>query len=101
MHYLLFYDLVDDYVTRRAPLRLQHIEYARQAVARGELVLAGALADPPDSSVFLFRGSSPAAAKAFAAGDPYVTNGLVTRWRVREWTTVVGPDAEAPLPGRV
>ena len=99
MHYLLLYDLVDDYVTRRAPLRPQHIDHARQAVARGELVLAGALADPPDGAVFLFRGSSPAAAKAFADGDPYVAHGLVTKWRVREWTTVVGPEAEAPLPG--
>ena len=98
MHYLLFYDVVDDYVTRRVPLRPQHIAYARQAVARGELVLAGAVANPPDGAVFLFRGSSPAAAEAFAAGDPYVTHGIVTRWRVREWTTVVGREAEVPLP---
>ena len=101
MHYLLYYDVVVDYVTRRVPLRPQHIEYARQAVMRGDLVLAGALADPPDGAVFLFRGSSSAAAEAFAVGDPYVTNGLVTKWWVREWTTVVGPDAEAALPSRV
>jgi uncharacterized protein YciI len=98
MHYLLFYDVVGDYVTRRAPLRPQHIAYARASIARGDLVLAGAFANPPDGAVFLFRGSSPAAAEAFAAGDPYVTNGLVTKWRVREWTTVVGRDAESPLP---
>lgn len=101
MHYLLFYDVVDDYVTRRAPLRAQHIQLAREAAARGDLVLAGALANPPDGAIFLFRGSSPAAAEAFAAGDPYVTNGLVTRWRIREWTTVVGRDAESPLPDAV
>ena len=29
--------------------------------------------------------------------DPYVRNGLVTRWQVREWTTVVGPNAAAPV----
>jgi uncharacterized protein YciI len=98
MHYLLLYDVVDDYVQRRAPLRASHIAHARAAIARGELVLGGALANPPDGAVLLFRGSSPAAAEAFAATDPYVLNGLVTRWRVREWTTVVGRDAEAPLP---
>ena len=98
MHYLLIYDVVDDYVTRRAPLRGAHIARARAAVDRGELVLGGALANPPDGAVLLFRGDSPAAAEAFARGDPYVTNGLVTRWRVREWTTVVGPGAEVPLP---
>ena len=97
MHYLLFYDVVDDYVTRRVPLRAAHVGYAREAVARGELVLGGALA-PPDGAILLFRGSSPAIAERFAAGDPYVTNGLVKSWRVREWTTVLGPDAEVQLP---
>ena len=98
MHYLLFYDVVDDYVTRRVPLRAAHIDHARGALARGELVLGGALASPPDGVVLLFRGSSPAIAERFAEHDPYVTNGLVKTWRVREWTTVVGFGAEAPLP---
>jgi uncharacterized protein len=98
MHYLLIYDLVDDYVERRAPLRSQHIALARAAAARGELVLGGALANPPDNAILLFRGDSPAAAEAFAAADPYVQNGLVKGWRVREWTTVIGRDAEVKLP---
>ena len=98
MHYLLIYDVVDDYVARRAPLRALHLDHARAAVARGELVLGGALANPPDGAVLLFVGDSPAAAEAFARADPYVLNGLVQRWRVREWTTVVGPHAEVALP---
>ena len=98
MHYLLMYDVVDDYVTRRVPLRAAHIGHARQSIARGDLVLGGALANPPDSAVLLFRGSSPAAAEQFAQSDPYVINGLVKNWRVREWTTVLGPAAEVPLP---
>ncbi len=98
MHYLLIYDVVHDYSIRRAPLRGAHITHARAAVDRGELILGGALADPADMAVLLFRGSSPAAAEAFAKADPYVLNGLVTRWRVREWTTVIGRDAEVPLP---
>jgi len=98
MHYLLMYDVVDDYVTRRVPLRAAHIGHARQSIARGDLVLGGALANPPDGAVLLFRGSSPAAAEQFAQNDPYVINGLVKNWRVREWTTVLGPAAEVPLP---
>jgi hypothetical protein len=98
VHYLLIYDVVEDYVERRAPLRGAHLALARAAVERGELVLGGALANPPDGAVLLFRGDSPAAAEAFARADPYVVNGVVTRWRVREWTTVVGPGAEVPLP---
>ena len=98
MHYLLFYDVVPDYVERRAAVRGEHLALARAAHARGELVLAGALADPVDGAVLLFRGESPAAAEAFAAADPYVRHGLVARWRVRPWTTVVGDDAAFPAP---
>ncbi|MGH7508159.1 MAG: YciI-like protein [Gemmatimonadales bacterium] len=98
MHYLLFYDLVDDYITRRQALRAAHLGHARPFVKRGELVLAGALAEPVDGAVLLFKGETPDAARAFAAADPYVLHGLVTRWRVRPWTTVVGPEAAMPLP---
>ena len=101
VHYLLFYDVVDDYVNRRAPHRAAHIALAREALARGELVLAGALADPSDGAVLVFRGSSPAVAESFAKNDPYVKNGLVVRWRVREWATVIGVGAEVPLPDQL
>jgi uncharacterized protein len=97
MHYLLIYDLVKDYVTERVPLRSAHLAHARPFVERGELVLGGALAEPVDGAVLLFRGHTADAAKAFAVADPYVRNGLVTRWRVRPWTTVIGPDADTPL----
>ena len=98
MHYLLIYEVVDDYITRRAPLRGAHIGHARAAAERGELVLGGAFANPPDGAVLMFKGESPAAAEAFAKSDPYVVNGLVKSWRVREWVTVVGKDAEVKLP---
>ena len=98
VHYLLIYDAAADYAERRAPFRGAHLTHARAAVARGELVLGGALANPADGAVLLFLGDSPAAAEAFAASDPYVLNGVVTSWRVREWTTVVGKDAQVALP---
>ena len=98
MHYLLIYDGAADYLERRAEFRAEHLALARAAHARGELVLGGAFADPVDGAVLLFKSDSPAAAEAFAAADPYVRNGLVTRWRVRPWTTVVGDLAECPIP---
>jgi uncharacterized protein YciI len=97
MHYLLFYDVVEGYAERRIPFRAAHLEYAQQAVARNELILGGALANPVDRAVLLFRGSSPAVAEQFAKDDPYVKNGLVKKWYVREWTTVIGPEAEISL----
>lgn len=96
MHYLLLYDVVPDYVERRVPFRAEHLALARVAFDRGELVLGGALADPVDGAVLVFRGDSPAVAEAFAAADPYVRNGLVTRWRVRAWNTVIGDDITPP-----
>ena len=90
MHNILFYELADDYLERRAALRAEHLELGRQALAHGELVLAGALADPVDEAVLVFRGESSAAAEAFVKVDPYVKHGLVKSWRVRKWTTVIG-----------
>ena len=98
MHFLLFYEAAPDYEERRKPFRAAHLQHGRAAVERGELVLAGALANPIDGAVLLFRGDSPAAAEEFAKTDPYVVNGLVKKWYVREWTTVVGPDASVRIP---
>ena len=98
MYYLLLYDVVDDYVERRAPFREAHLNLAREAQERGELLLGGALAGPVDGAVLLFAGDSPAVAERFVERDPYVANGLVTNWRVREWTVVVGGLFPAPAP---
>ncbi len=98
MHYLLFYDVVNDYAERRLPFRAAHLAHAQAAVSRGELILGGALAEPVDGAVLLFKCDLAAPIEEFAATDPYVINGLVTKWRVRIWTTVVGEDAAVQLP---
>lgn len=96
MHYLLFYEAAEDYLERRAQFRNIHLALAWQAMERGELVLAGALANPVDGAVLLFKGESSDVAERFAGADPYVANGLIKRWYVREWTTVVGDLAANP-----
>jgi uncharacterized protein len=97
MHYLLFYEVAKDYISRRAAFRDAHLEKAWKASERGELLLGGALANPVDGAILLFQGDSAAVAEKFAKADPYVTNGAVERWYVREWTTVVGKDAATPV----
>ncbi len=99
MHYLLMYDVAPDYVERRGAFRSQHLALAWAAAERGELILGGALMDPIDMSILLFKVDSPAVIEAFVAADPYVQNGLVTRWRIRPWNTVVGSDASTPVRG--
>jgi uncharacterized protein YciI len=96
MHYLLSYEVVPDYLTRRARFRDEHLVLAWKAVARGELVLGGAVGDPVEGAVLLFQGDGPEAAERFARSDPYVKNGLVTGWRVQPWNTVVGDAAASP-----
>ena len=97
MHYLMLYDYSADYLERRGQFRSAHLRLAWESNARGELILGGALAEPADGAVLLFNADSPEVLERFAAADPYVKNGLVVRWRVRRWTTVVGEDAENPV----
>jgi len=92
MHYLLFYDYVENAVDRRAPFRDAHLGLAREALERGELLLGGAFADPVDGAALLFRVDDKSVIEAFVRRDPYVTNGIVTAWRIRPWTVVVGGD---------
>ena len=97
MHYLLFYDVVSDYAERRLPYRAAHLAHGWAAADRGELLLGGALADPIDGAVLLFQCDSPAVIEAFVAADPYVLAGLIPRWQIRKWTTVVGEGANNPI----
>ena len=89
VYHVLLYDLVDDYLERRPAHRPDHLRLLGEAQRRGEVVMAGALADPADLALLVFR--DPEAARRFAEADPYVRAGLVTRWRVRPWNVVVVP----------
>lgn len=89
-YYALYYEVVDEFVARRQPFREEHLGLAREAHRRGELVLAGALRDPADRALLVFRVPDRSVVERFAREDPYVTEGLVTRWQVREWAVVIG-----------
>jgi uncharacterized protein YciI len=92
-YYLLEYTLTDDYLARRTAFREEHLALARDAQGRGELILAGALAEPPDRAVLIWRADDRSVVERFIAGDPYVQNGLVTSWTIRPWTVVIGEEA--------
>jgi uncharacterized protein YciI len=93
MYLLLMYEVVDDYIERRAPLRSEHLALANAAHERGDLALAGALADPADRAVLAFSTEDRAVVEAFVAADPYVREGLVTSWEIRPWNVVIGGPA--------
>jgi uncharacterized protein len=89
-YYLLEYALIDDYQARRTAFREAHLALAREAQGRGDLVLAGALAEPTDRAVLVWRTDDPEVIERFVDDDPYVSNGLVTSWTIRSWTVVIG-----------
>jgi uncharacterized protein YciI len=93
MFFALIYQLADDYLERRAPLRDEHLDLAREAAERGELMLAGAFAEPTDRALLVWSTQDDAPIRAFVEADPYVANGLVTSWEIRPWTVVVGSAA--------
>ncbi|WPP52118.1 YciI-like protein [Catalinimonas niigatensis] len=90
MYYILFYKTVDNYVEKRAPYREEHLSLAKEAYKDGKLTMAGALAEPADGAVLVFKGDDPHVAEKFARNDPYVKNGLIREWYVRPWSVVVG-----------
>ena len=96
MHFALFYEICDNFAQKRMPYRQEHLAKVSHAHTAGELVLAGALADPVDGALLIFRGPTAEPAEAFAKADPYVTSGLVTSWRVRKWITVIGDGVTMP-----
>lgn len=97
-YFALQYQVVDDFTNKRTPFRPGHLKEVRAAHDRGELVMAGALADPAEA-LLIFRGADKSAAENFAKNDPYVTEGLVKQWTVRQWTVVVGQDPAETPPG--
>jgi uncharacterized protein YciI len=90
-YYLLIYHVVGDYVARRAQFRDEHLRLARESHERGELILGGALTDPTDQAVLVFRSPDRSVVENFVANDPYVKHGLVPRWEIRDWNVVIGP----------
>lgn len=89
-YYALFYQVTGDYMERRSQYRAEHLKLARESEQRGDLVMAGALGDPADSALLVFQTPDKSAAEDFARNDPYVINGLVTRWEVKPWAVVIG-----------
>ena len=90
MYYVLLYDVVDNFIERRAVFRDAHLKLVREAHERGDLWLAGALADPVDGAALVFTTEDRSVAERFAQDDPYVKGGLVKQWKVRKWNVVVG-----------
>ena len=90
MYFLLFYDYVEDILEKRDPFRPGHLGLVESLIAEGKMAMAGALTDPVDGAVFVFKTEDIADIEQFVESDPYNQNGLVTGYKIRPWTVVGG-----------
>ncbi len=90
MYYILLYDVVEDYIKKRAPFREEHLRLTDEAAEKGQLLLGGALDNPVDGAVLVFKADDRSVIEEFVKNDPYVKNGLITNWKIRDWTVVTG-----------
>jgi uncharacterized protein len=84
MRYVLFYESADDAATKVPEHYPAHAARANEFHARGTLLLTGPFHPAPGGgamSVFTSRD----AAEEFVRGDPFVVNGVVGNWYIREW----------------
>jgi uncharacterized protein YciI len=88
--YVLTYEVVDGYAERRQAWREAHLALACEWATRGQLLLGGALDDPVDRALLVFRVDDATTIESFVRDDPYVQNGLVRAWSIRSWNAVAG-----------
>jgi uncharacterized protein YciI len=87
--YVVLYESADN-VLEKAPAHFPaHSERVDEFHARGTLLLTGTFADPQEGAMAIF--TTRAAAEEFIDGDPFVLNGVVRRFEIREWNEVLAP----------
>ena len=91
MRYVLFYESSDD-VASKAPVHMdRHGEHIDEFHAAGTLLQIGTFGDPQaEGAMGVFTTND--AAEKFATTDPFVVNGVVRRWYIREWREILGGD---------
>lgn len=88
--YVVFYESADN-VAAKAPAHFAaHRARWKEFADRGDLLMIGTFADAQQHgamSIFQTRE----AAEAFVRSDPFVLNGVVSRWEIREWKEALVP----------
>ena len=87
---LLTLEYVEDMVEKRGPHREEHLAGARKGFDEGKIVMAGALMDPVDAGVFVFKNCEREEVEAFVEADAYYKAGLIPGYSIRPWMVVVG-----------
>jgi uncharacterized protein YciI len=90
MKYVLLYEATEDFRSK-VPAHLEaHRALWAKFRAAGQLLMVGPFTDAPAGGamgVFTTRE----AAEEFVRSDPFVSQGVVARWTIREWNEVLAP----------
>jgi uncharacterized protein len=91
MKYVLLYDSADDVLSKAPRHYPDHAARANEFHARGTLLMIGTFGDPQrEGAMGIF--TSREAVEEFVAGDPFVLNGVIRDWHIREWNEgLAGP----------
>jgi uncharacterized protein YciI len=86
MKIVSFYEMAPDALSKVRVHYPMHRARLNEFHARGVLLAAGPLGNPPEGAMGIF--TTREAAEEFIKGDPFIINGLVTKWRLVEWNVV-------------
>jgi uncharacterized protein YciI len=91
MKYVLFYETAEDYLPKAQLHFPAHRERWLEFQQAGTLLMVGPFGNARDGAMAIFTTAE--AAEAFAVEDPFVLNGVVARWYIRNWNEALVPDA--------
>jgi uncharacterized protein YciI len=88
MKYVLLYESADDVAAKAPPHFPAHVARIKEFQGRGEILMVGTFGDPQREGamgVFPTRES----VEAFVADDPFLVNGVVKSYEIREWDDIL------------
>ncbi len=93
--FVVLYESAPNVATNAPPHMAAHVARWKQFQERGELLMIGTFSNPQDEgSMGIF--TTREAAEAFVKDDPFVLNGVVQAYTIREWREVLWPDNALP-----
>jgi uncharacterized protein YciI len=87
MKYVVFYESADDVASKTPRHFPAHKARLDEFHGQGTLLMVGTFGNPQEEgSMAIF--TSRDAAEAFVKDDPFVLNGVVRGWEIREWNEI-------------
>lgn len=88
--YVLQYDYVENALEKRQPHRQAHLALINKEVEKGNVVLAGAVDNPPTGGLLILRNLTRENIEQLVKQDPYVINGVVKKYSIKPYMAITG-----------